>query len=53
MKGVELDMWVNEWLHDVYGLDDDDLLNAGQVEEIISMAIYDFQKRKKKPKPKK
>ncbi len=36
--------WVSNWLHNVYGLQDDDLLNAGEVEELLEQAISDAKK---------
>lgn len=37
-------MWVTEWLRNVYGLDDDDILTAGQVAEMLEQALYDYGK---------
>lgn len=33
--------WINKWLHNTWGLDDDDLLNAGSVEELCESIVYD------------
>jgi len=48
MTPTELKLWVNRWLGNVYGLGDDDLLNAGQVEELVEMALYDLLNEIKK-----
>lgn len=41
---TKIKSWVNSWLHNVYGLQDDDLLNAGEVEELLEEAISDAKK---------
>lgn len=38
------DFDTNHWLHDTYGLDDDDCLSAGQVAELAEMLARDVQK---------
>ncbi len=35
-------MAVNTWLRNVYGLSDDDTLNAGEVEELAEQLVYDI-----------
>lgn len=42
--GVYRRKWVNDWLHD-YGLDIEDSLNAGDIEELCEQMITDRDKK--------
>lgn len=45
MAPIELDNWVNEFMHS-YGVHDDDRFGAGDVEELCQAMIYDFYTNK-------
>lgn len=38
--------WVNTWLRSTYVLQDDDLLNAGDIEELCRLITYDLLTKK-------
>lgn len=38
--------WVNTWLRNTYGLQDDDLLNAGDIEELCRQMTQDLLTKK-------
>ena len=39
--------FVNDYLRNTYGLDDDSLLNAGEVEELCEMIVYETLKKER------
>lgn len=41
---AHLDQWVNTWLHNTYGLEDNDKLDAGEAEELCAQITYDMSK---------
>lgn len=44
MQSIEIDMWVNSWLHNTYGLTDDpQIWDPGDIEEMVQMAVKDYQ----------
>lgn len=42
---VITNQWINSWLRSDYGLDDD-ILNAGEVEEMLQSFVVDYNKYK-------
>lgn len=39
---VKTHIFINDWLRGTYGLDDDSILNAGEVEELLRLFSFDL-----------